>query len=531
MSNSADEQKPFIKIAGPIRSRNGNEIAARDREIERELTSQITCDLTTRVIVHGPYQSGKSTLLRFLNSRIRENRKKLPIIVDLGPVLDSKMFWHEIGSALDLPKDQRQETDVIDTIRQRSENENGPALVMLFDELQRIYGNEELCRTATFLFQRMANLTNLSYVAVGTFELHQLHYNEERVAALTKIKDSPFNKAVFRSMPQLSAKEMEDLLSQYNKAWDEVPVDVAAEIISESKGHAASFMILLQLFKDFAGVVENAKDWKRIFAGNLYRYLNGLGTRLKVIIRKNVDMQYRLQQVLKFGPDAQWKTDLQNHSNPDVKMLNDGILDLAVDHKGEYQCRFTSTIIFRYCTDIITERKRKPLPREMVTNLATLLRFAIAELSPEQLASKHTQNLHGPSEASFHFEIYSALNAILPEGMQCFSEANARNRDQVDLLIMDGEGKDYWGCITLKVGKHSENDMKEPYNQAKKYADFYRIPAIIVNFILEGQRAPTLQDMKNVLLLNVLHSPDCKTFKCSLLEEGQPKTYDVSASG
>lgn len=510
-------------------SRSCNSIASRDREIEQELIDLITLDLTARVIVYGPYQSGKTTLLRFLESRIQENGISV-IFVDLSRVSDSQMFWRRMSIAFGLPIGQHQEPDVYNAIYQF--DIKGPRLVILFDELQAIYANKELSIRAVALLQFMAGLRNLSYVAVGTFKLRQLLYKDERPtspASMGYSLDSPFNKALFRRMPQLSGKEMEDLLSQYKKTWVDVPADVAAEIISESNGHAASFMILLQLFDDF--VVENAKDWKRVFIANFYRYLNGLDSRLKAIIQKDVDMQYRLQHILGFGSDARWETELYDLSNPDVKMLINGILDLE-DGYGQYLCRFTSRLIFRCCMDIIFERRRKPLPREKVTDLATLLYYGISEFSPKRLTSPCTQSLHGPSEACLHAETYSALKAILPENMTCFFEPRARKMDRVDLLVYDDNA--YWGCIEIKVGKNSEKDMQEPYKQAKKHAEHYGVPAIIANFILDGQQAPTLQtttnDMEKVSLINVVHSSDCRTFEASFLEAGQAKTLTITAS-
>jgi hypothetical protein len=49
-------------------------------------------------------------------------------------------------------------------------------------------------------------------------------------------------------------------------------------------------MILLQLFDGFVNVVKNAKDWKRVFAENLYKHLNGLGSQLKLIIKQDAEI-------------------------------------------------------------------------------------------------------------------------------------------------------------------------------------------------------------------------------------------------
>ncbi|CAB4432247.1 unnamed protein product [Rhizophagus irregularis] len=227
-------------------------------------------------IIHGPYQSGKSTFLLELRETLRCKRKldyvhfSMPSIQ--GATLANKREGFFRFMSYILFKETLNETATFRRIFDLDK-----PLYLLIDEFQYIFTNSELCDVAKYFFREISN-AEVYYVAVGTFILVDLMKNDGEFIA-------PFNKAKFEKMPLFSIKEMDKLFESYQFSMNKngIQPDLRVEIIKESCGHPASFMILLKLYHDN---LPNILQWEKVLQANFSQYMNGTHIALQNKISK-----------------------------------------------------------------------------------------------------------------------------------------------------------------------------------------------------------------------------------------------------
>ena len=131
-------------------------------------------------------------------------------------------------------------------------------------------------------------------------------------------------------MQLFDTSEMGVLFNQYKLGLNEVgvPNDLIAEIIKESCGHPASFMILLKLFHDFRPGVNL---WGKCLQENLAKYMNGTHTKLKGLIIEMCSDEKRYLRGLTANMADRWDMDLSSLTTLDdfdKKLFNIGILNI-----------------------------------------------------------------------------------------------------------------------------------------------------------------------------------------------------------
>jgi hypothetical protein len=140
------------------------------------------------------------------------------------------------------------------------------------------------------------------------------------------------------------------------------------------------------------------------------------------------------------------------------------------------------------------------------------------------------QNKAGPAESSFQAALYSALNGLLPEPLMCLFEANAENRDELDLMVVDNEQGSFLFGYELKVNKITAADFQGPLQQAKKYADHFRMEIHLINFWLEGMSVPVrlASVTERVTVVNVQHNASCTEFIMSTRDGNEIKVESIA---
>jgi hypothetical protein len=222
-------------------------------------------------------------------------------------------------------------------------------LYLLIDEFQYIFTNSELCDVVKHFFREISN-AEVYYVAVGTFILVDLMKNDGEFIA-------PFNKAKFEKMPLFSIEEMDKLFEsyQFSMNYDGVQPDLRVEIVKESCGHPASFMILLKLYHDY---FPNILQWGKVLQANFSQYMNSIYITLQNEISKmSINEKRYIRSLTEYMSDC-WKMDLSDLTainDLDKKLLNIGIL-YPIDSNF---VRFTSCIILRICIDILFSESLK----------------------------------------------------------------------------------------------------------------------------------------------------------------------------
>lgn len=162
-------------------------------------------------VIHGPYQSGKTTFLLELREEIKEQSSNL-IFFSMpeiqGSILTNKRkgFFEFMSHRIFVKELTEQET-----LKKISELE--VPYYVLIDEFQYIFTYKELLNVAKDFFKNISS-SKVHYVAVGTFVLVDLLKSEAGEL------NSPFNKAKFIQMPLFSTQEMEKLFDLYQSSLD-----------------------------------------------------------------------------------------------------------------------------------------------------------------------------------------------------------------------------------------------------------------------------------------------------------------------
>ena len=134
--------------------------------------------------------------------------------------------------------------------------------------------------------------------------------------------------------------------------------------------------------------------------------------------------------------------------------------------------RFTSIILLHVCVDVLWPKPNNPLSVELLTPLdpIKLLSHGLhhIHISPHTVNHSFVQNRHSPSEKSIQAALYAVLNGLLPAPMSCLFEPKAKDRKQLDLIVVNG--KDKLVGYELKVNNSTEGEIRKLLELAKVYA-------------------------------------------------------------
>ena len=310
--------------------------------------------------------------------------------------------------------------------------------ILLADELQYIFTSGGLLSVAKAFFKNITSRSNISYIAAGTFKLIDLMDNTTYNPPMeNESLESPFNRAKFCRIPFFNVQEMGKIFDLYNDKVDPdpVPLDIKLNIIHESCGHPASFMILLKIYNDIRPVT--LLDWKVVMKQNLIEYTNGTHKKIKkYLISMNDDKKQCVRSLTNNGIDT-WMADLGLLNHLEKDLLNFGILVTL----NEQSIRFTSCVILRVCIESLWPRPENRLLESDLVSAENLLKHGLQNIYPPTVVHEWVQNKEGPAEASFQAALYSVFNGLLPTSMMCLFEVNAHGKEKLDLLVVkDSEG-------------------------------------------------------------------------------------------
>ncbi|CAG8839400.1 42657_t:CDS:2, partial [Gigaspora margarita] len=452
---------------------------------ERDIFTQVMeglCNEWKSFIIHGPYQSGKTTFLFALEKALKSYNIE-PIYFEMTGAKGSiKKYGYADGftrfiSNLIFEKTLSEE-ELYSRIMKMEKQ-----LILLADELQYIFSSGGLLSVVKTFFRNITSRSNISYVAAGTFKLIDLMDNTTYCPPMENESfESPFNKAKFCRIPFFNVQEMSKIFDLYNDKVDPdpVPFDIKLNIIHESCGHPASFMILLKLYNDIRPAT--LLDWRVVMKQGLIEYTNGTHKQIKkYLISMSDDQKQHVRSLTNNGIDT-WTADLNLLDHLDKDLLNFGILVSLNEQKSD------------------------------LVSAENLLKYGLQNIYPPTVSHEWVQNKEGLSEASFQAALYSVFNGLLPTSMMCLFEVNAHGKEKLDLLVVkDSEKLEKWAGYELKVKKISESDFKESLKQAKKYADYFKMDIHLVNFYLENVH-PVFPSLACVPVLNVACNTNCTEF-------------------
>lgn len=469
---------------------------------ERDIFTQVMeglCNEWKSFIIHGPYQSGKTIFLFAIEKALKSYNIE-PIYFEMTGAKGSiKKYGYADGftrfiSNLIFEKTLSEE-ELYSRIMKMEKR-----LILLADELQYIFSSGGLLSVVKTFFRNITSRSNISYVAAGTFKLIDLMDNTTYSPPMENESfESPFNKAKFCRIPFFNVQEMSKIFDLYNDKVDPdpVPFDIKLNIIHESCGHPASFMILLKLYNDIRPAT--LLDWRVVMKQGLIEYTNGTHKQIKkYLISMSDDQKQHVRSLTNNGIDT-WTADLNLLDHLDKDLLNFGILVSL----NEQSIRFTSCVILRICIENLWPRPKNRLLESDLVSAENLLKYGLQNIYPPTVSHEWVQNKEGLSEASFQAALYSVFNGLLPTSMICLFEVNAHGKEKLDLLVVkDSEELEKWAGYELKVKKISESDFKESLKQAKKYADYFKMDIHLVNFYLENVH-PVFPSLACVPVLNV----------------------------
>ncbi len=455
-------------------------------------------------IIHGPYQSGKTTFLLELKETIRDqssNLKYFSMPEIKGETLTHKREGFFKFISYRIFREVLTETETIDKI-----SELEIPYYVLIDEFQYIFTDKELLNVTKDFFRNISS-SKVRYVAVGTFILVDLLKDDGELI-------SPFNKAAFKLMDLFDSREMGEIFKEYQLNFNEagVPSSLTAEIIRESCGHPASFMILLKLYHDFRPTVN---QWRIRLQESLAEYMNGTHIKMKHIVnRMHGDEKKHLRDLTEYMTDH-WDMDLNDLTaldDTDKKLLNFGILNIM----GTNSVGFTSCIILRICIENLFPKPSSPISKyEVPDDPIDLLSLGLGSIDPTIVIDKRVQNKVGVAERVMQASLFCVFNGLLPKPMMCLLEMKGEGRTQLDLMIVDGDQNKV--AYSLKCNKISSTDFEKPIEQAQRYASHFGMEVQLVNFFLKGQTPSDLYNVPDeIIIINVEHNSTCTQFTITL---------------
>ncbi|GES96822.1 crinkler (CRN) family protein [Rhizophagus clarus] len=499
-------ENSIISTEGPLHPHEGAlMLPVYTRDIFKEVTSGIYGGKS--YIIHGPYQSGKTTFLLELKETIRSqssNLKYFSMPEIKGDTLENKRRGFFKFISYRIFKEVLTETETIDKI-----SELEIPYYVLIDEFQYIFTDNELLNVTKDFFQNISS-SKVRYVAVGTFILVDLLNDDGELI-------SPFNKASFKLMNLFDRREMGEIFKQYqlNLSESGVPSSLTAEIIKESCGHPASFMILLKLYHDLRPTVNK---WGIKLQERLTEYMNGTHIKIKhEINRMDDDEKQYLRGLVEYMADH-WYMDLSDLTALDdtvKKLLNFGILNIMDTNS----VGFTSCIILRVCIDTLFSKPSSSpgLEDDISCDPVDLLMLGLSYIEPTIVADNRVLNKEGVGERIMQASLFCIFNDLLPRPKMCLLEVRAKGRERLDLMIVDGDKN--LVAYSFKSNKTSESDFKDPLRQALSYANHYGMDINLVNFYPSGYYLNYVHAPKEIFLINVAHNTTCTQFTITLPSE------------
>lgn len=381
-----------------------------------------------------------------------------------------------------------------------------PHIYVLVDEFQWAFSSPTLLSATQILFKSIASKSSVSYVAVGTFKLKDLMLPGKQEMG------SPFNKADFIPMSPFNTTEMATLFELYKEHFDPngISPDIQFEIMIESRGHPASFMLLLKLAMQHR---PDKMNWASVLEKNIRGLLKGTHTALKKALNEMTTAQQARVRILIRNHLKPWRSTADDDFIRDL--LNIGVLDSSgvPDSSQETDIQFTSGVILRHCIDTLFPKPTNRLSEEECKDAIIILGYGLQCISPSTVVDLQVRNTSGPQENAFQVALFAALNSLLPTTKKCLFEAKAEGRKRIDLMLTHND-LNLFG-YELKVNAITESEFKPHLEQASDYAKYYRVPIYLVNFYLEGHSHPVqlTRIPDNVIVVNVQHSHDCKVFE------------------
>ncbi|RUP52100.1 hypothetical protein BC936DRAFT_141392 [Jimgerdemannia flammicorona] len=383
-------------------------------------------------------------------------------------------------------------------------------LYILVDEFQGIFSSPEFHDAAKNFFKNLSFRREVSYVGVGSFKLLELLNSQNSL-------DSSFNKATFRRMPFFTSAEMGKLFDLYKEQCDPEGLFqyIQGKVMHESRGHPASFMILLKLALQYR---PTGVSWPYILKEKLCLYMGGTHIKIKQTLElMNLEDKGHIRDLTKNQMDS-WNLDAGQYSILDQNLLNFGILV-----PDENRVMFTSGIILRLCIDTVWPRPMNRLLKEDIDNPIRLLEHGLQCISPATIVDMLVRSSRGPQENSFQVALYSAFNSLLPPQMKCLIETKAKGQDQLDLMVIEkitGTAiqfefiQNIWAGYEFEVGLTTQAEFARYIKQALKYSRHYKMKIHLVNFYLDGHSTPA--ELENVptdiVVVNVMHNVECTKF-------------------
>ena len=242
---------------------------------ERSLFEEVRQNICSgsSFVVHGPYQSGKTSLLMALHAELERKPDEAAVVYfdisdlriasdtqDEVAVMDAlSRFWsfRVFGEKLSWE----------DLMAKLQKLPRSPRHYVLVDEFQSVFSISILSSAARKFFRDLSSETAVSHVAVGIFKVKELPLDDGTM-------EPPFNKAVFAGMPPFDLREMGRLFDLYKVHCDPAGISQQIQdiIMHESGDHPASFMVLLKLVLQHQ-IDEN--NWTRLLQENIDFYLTG----------------------------------------------------------------------------------------------------------------------------------------------------------------------------------------------------------------------------------------------------------------
>ena len=169
------------------------------------------------------------------------------------------------------------------------------------------------------------------------------------------------------------------------------PPAICSNITTESSGHPASFMALLKFYDDCK---PNLNNWPSMFENYWREYLNGIQHKIRHSVNENQNLLDELTHLIRHAMYP-WEVDYTSLTPGTDDLLNMGVL---CNHDTNYT-RFTSTLIYRSCVDIICSQNLTRLPLTDLQDPVTLLSKALPHISQAAISKAGVLNIGGPQEA------------------------------------------------------------------------------------------------------------------------------------
>jgi ATPase domain predominantly from Archaea len=375
------EKKParWICVSGPL---DIDDRALKYPPTQREPFSDVFDAVRDRkpAVIHGPYHSGKTTLLRALEKKLRNadiktvfltmRRVVEPNVTDTENEVDRfyEYFSHGVFGASIPSKDFKNKLEFEYTDAENNRDQRPDCICLLIDDFQGLLYTKRLEQEATSFFEFLSE-TRIPWVGVGTFLLKSLDWksilNRDGQPSLVRLPG--FNKASFHHLPPLSEEEMGKILRRYERDFSRrISEDLKARIKSDSGGHAASLMALLKLHNECRPTLEN---WNVTLEQQYRRYMNGVRFKIEEDLTDKPDLCRLVRVLLGYGCEK-WQEDIDKVINQQRRgraaklgtLLDMGILSVFdLDSIG-----FTSKLIHRACIDIVFPRRMIRLRRDEI---------------------------------------------------------------------------------------------------------------------------------------------------------------------